>query len=383
MVALIRRDEKFNAVYERVSIVKGRSCRFRQPDCLKSNKSYALKVRAVNVGRIEEVDRDLVAMNKYLILAGAPLDEKFCESSSEEMENSNSVDIKSVFENDKDKFYFASPWIVAPRSYSCSVSSKTSIYAVALIIVLAFCAYLCCWLRRKYYKMKNIKVILPEGLVAQVSSYKFAANTLGDESILGTSASKEFPPDISRSSDCLVAYGQKEHLNLIPNLHNGSSNALSSFSLNSSSTENHNEEKPGEHRSLETTNEEISSNSSSVSNSFIPLQDNSETKRISPFDYSTIPVSGSEELENAGKERPCQHAANSTELSNEGNNGYVTHNSHLLTSLLNAPGKKVTPTSQFNITFPSMTDDGYIQPSAAKQLVRNFFTCCNTFCITL
>ncbi|XP_065363513.1 cytokine receptor-like [Calliphora vicina] len=373
IVALIRQDEKYNPIYERVSIVKGRSCRFQQPDCLNSNKTYALKVRAVNVGGKEEVDREIVAMNKDVILEGSTIDEGFCKSEVED--NSFDINTKSIFQNDNGKFYFASPWMAAPRSYSCSASSKASIYAVALIIVIAFAAYLCCWLRNKIYNMKNIKVILPEGLV---TNYKYATDTLGNGSELGSSTKKEFHSDISRSNDCLVSYGHKENLNLITNFHNGSSNALSSLSSSNSSKDHHKEEQIGEHPSLETTNEELSSNSSSASNSNLTYHDHPQIKRLSSIDSNnTIPVSGCEEEEyddgNTSKE-PSLDNENVQNFTPQQNNGYVTHNSQLLASILNATERNVPTVQHFNPTFPTMINDGYIQPSAAKQLFQPPFS---------
>lgn len=365
LVALIQQDEKFNTIYERVSIVKGRSCRFQQPGCSNSNSSYALMVRAVNFGEEEEVDKEIVAMNKDVILSGAPIDERFCESEGKQGENSLEIDSESIFQNDNEKIYFASPWIIAPRSYSCSVNSKTSIYAVPLLVVVLFAAFVCHWLRNKYYKMKNIKVILPEGLVEQVSNYKFTTNTLGTGSELGSPTKKEFHLDISRSNDCLVSYGHKENVNLITNFHSGSTNALSSLSSNTSSKDHqiHNEEQIGEHPSLETTNEELSSNSSSASNSNLTYHEHCQIKTQASF--------GCEEKNNFknNSENSSNSEENVEHLSAPEKNGYVTHNTQLLGSILNAAEQNVLAAPNFNTTFPTMTNDGYIQPSAAKQMV--------------
>lgn len=361
LVALVRRDERSNSIYERISIVKGRSCRFQQPECVNSNKSYALKVRAVNVGKKNEVDQEISPMDKEAILEGASIDEDFCKSDKNDLEDTAGINTKTIFRNDLEDFYFASQWISAPRYYSCPPSSNASMYAIAVIIVIAFVAYLFCWLRSKYYTMKNIKVILPEGLVDQVSNYKFNNNTLGARSELETSTKKEFHSDISRSNDCLVSFNQKENLNLVTDFHTHSSNALSLFSSSSSSKE-HNEDQNEEHPSLETTNEEFSSNSSSELNSNLAYNDHCQIKRMSSLDSNnTLPASRYEE------ERENSEGENVHEFSTAPNNGYVTHNSHFLTF---GTANNASTTRPFSTTFPPMTTDGYIQPSTAKQLVR-------------
>lgn len=372
LVALIRRDDKSTPIYERVSIVKGRSCRFRLPDCMNSNKSYELKVRAVNVGKKDEVDQEIISMSKEAVLEGSTIDEHFCESYENELEDSIGVNTRTIFRNDFKDYYFASQWIIAPRVFSCSPSSNASMYAIALIIVIAFAAYLCCWLRSKYYKMKNIKVILPEGLVDQVSNYKFNNNTLGTASELEPSTKKEFHSGISRSNDRLVSYNQKENLNLVTDFHTHSSNALSSLSSNSSSKE-HNEDENEEHPSLETTNEDISSNSSTNSN--LTFNDHCQSKRMSLVDTNhTLDASRcQQDRENDDDENVHEFPT--------AQNGYVMHNSHLVPSLLSAAGGNISSTQQFATAFPPMTTDGYIQPCTAKQLVRFFIYICVHTCI--
>ncbi|KAM7346854.1 cytokine receptor-like isoform 1-T2 [Cochliomyia hominivorax] len=381
VVALIHRDEKLNAVYERVSIVKGRSCRFKELDCSNSSLSYSLMVRAVNVGEMQEVDREIVNMNKDTILAGAEIDEEFCKSEYEDVANSFDINTRNIFKNDNEKFYFASPWIAAPHTYRCTESSKTSMYIVAFIIGIAFAAYFCCWIRNKIYNMKNINVILPEGLATQVTNYKNATNILGNSSDLVSTTKKEFHSDISRSNDCLVPYGHKENLNLINNFHNSSSNALSSLSLSDSSKDRHKEDEQqiGEHPSLETTNEELSSNSSSASNSNFAYHDHRQIKRLSSIDSNnTIPASVCDDDEDVDNVRFDDDKTNDQRQNNENvqhfnlqqNNGYVTHNSQLLASILNTTEKNIPSPPQMNPTFPKMTNDGYIQPSAAKQLFQ-------------
>lgn len=382
VVALTHRDEKQNEVFEKVSIVKGRSCRFKAVECLNSTLSYFLKVRAVNVGNKDEVDTEIVDVNKNEILNGAQIDEDFCKSLGDK-ENYIDNNSEFFFKNDIGMFYFASPWITASHSYGCAETSSTPLYAVAFIVLIVFAAYPCCWLRNKIYNMKNIKVILPEGLATQVSNYKYANNTMGNSSDLGTTTKKQFHSDISRSNDCLVSYGQKENLNLINNFHNGSSNALSSLSSNSSTKDRHkeDEEQIGEHPSLETTNEELSSNSSSASNSNFTFHDHRQIKRLSSIDSNnTIPASvcDEDEVDDDLNENNDNDDSSEQKLNDESfqqqfnpqqNNGYVTHNSQLLASILNAAEKNVPSRPQLNSTFPKMTNDGYIQPSAAKQLV--------------
>ncbi|XP_037805677.1 cytokine receptor-like [Lucilia sericata] len=370
VVALTWKDENSNTVYERVSIVRGRSCRFNNP-CLNSKKEYTLRVRAVNVGEKEEVDREIVAMNKDAILAGAPIDEDFCQLEANEYENFFEAKTVPIFHNDNRQFYFASPWINDKRIITCSGISEALIYALALIIVFIFAAYISCWIRNKIINMKNIKVVLPVGLVPDYNPRN------GSE--LGSTTKKEFHSDISRSNDCLVSYGHKENHNLITNFHSGSSNALSSLSSTNSSNDHQKEEQIGEHPSLETTNEELSSNSSSTTNSNHPYHDHHQIKRLSSIDSNnTIPASGCEEEEEGEEEDNDE--INSKENENVQNftsqpyNGYVTHNSQLLASILNASDRNVSTAPHFNSTFPTMTNDGYIQPSAAKQLFQPSFS---------
>ncbi|XP_061395883.1 cytokine receptor-like [Musca vetustissima] len=294
VVALLHRYNGSESVYERVSIVRGRSCRFQKPECPSSKMSYALEVRAVNVGQPNETDKDIKSMSRDVILAGAKLDNSFCTSDSEN-ENYNYA---LLLEGDT-KSYFASPWIDARRTYYCT-DTKAALYALAFVILIIFAAYLCYWVRNKYYTMKNIKVILPEGLVDQNSDYKLAGGALANNCGLDPGAKKEFHTDISRSNDCLVAFDHKDNLNLISNFHNRSPNPLSSLSSTSSSKDHHNDEHMGEHPSLETTNEELSSNSSASSHSNLNYHGHHQIPKLCEIDSknTTLDIAAAEQLEN-------------------------------------------------------------------------------------
>lgn len=364
VVALFYRNNQNESVYERASVVKGRSCRFQWPDCVNEKKTYYVHVRAVNVGDQNEIDTQIKPMNEVSILEGIPIDNHFCES-----------DEFFTHVQYSKKYYFASPWTASLRSNSCPSSSNAMIYAVALIIAITFGGYLCYWVRNKCYKMNNIKVILPEGLVDQVSNYKLAGNGLNNGSDLGSSSKKEFHSDISRSNDCLVAFGQRENqfnVNLMSNFHNGSSNALSSLSSSSISKGQLNEDQTGEHPSLETTNEELSSNSSSISNSNLTYHDHRRIERLSSIDSNnTVDVSACEqEDDNYEEDELSEQHVNLPNSNATQNAGYVTHNSQLLASILNGTDRIATSSTPFTTTFPAMTNDGYIQPSAAKQLFQ-------------
>lgn len=367
VVALVRRDYNQQLIYERVSIVESRSCRFQWPDCLNTKQTYSLTVRAVTVGEKNEVDMEIKSMSKDIVLAGAPIDQDFCTSNGE-IAKSFDIQSQNMFENDVEKFYFACDWVLASRSNSCSASSNASIYAVAVIIIIAFAGYTFYWIRSKYYKMKNIKVILPEGLVDEVSNYKFGSNALNNGSDLRSSAKKEFISDISRSSDCLVEFNQKENHNLISNFHNCSSQALSSVSSSNSSTKYQHENQMGDHPSLETTNEELSSNSSSASNSNLAYHDHHQIERLTSVDSNKTLATSAFKQDQAGNEE-VEKDVHEQNLSPTKNSGYVTHNSQLLASILNGTDRNVPSPTQFNPTFPAMTNDGYMQPSTAKQLV--------------
>ncbi|XP_058983188.1 cytokine receptor [Musca domestica] len=364
VVALIHRYTENESVYERVSVVRGRSCRFQVPECTSSKMSYALEVRAVNVGKQNEIDREIKPMNKDVILAGAKIDPSFCKPDSEK-ENYN---YELLVEGDT-RSYFASPWIDARHSYYCSPDTKASLYAVAFVILIAFATYLCYWVRNKYYKMKNIKVILPEGLVDQESNYKLAGSTLPKNCALDPGAKKEFHSDISRSNDCLVAFEHKDNLNLISNFHNRSPNPLSSLSSSSSSKDHHNDDNMGEHPSLETTNEELSSNSSASSHSNLNYHSHHQIPKLSEIDSknTTLDVASVEQLQDEMNSDEIEYNDEDIEPTLN-NSGYVTHNTQLLASLLNTAERPVPPS--FHTPFPAMTTDGYIQPSAAKQLFQ-------------
>ncbi|XP_073828739.1 cytokine receptor-like [Musca autumnalis] len=367
VVALLHRYTENKSVYERASLVRGHSCRFQIPEeCSSSKMSYTIEVRAVNFGQQNEIDKEIKSMSRDVIIAGAILDNSFCTSDND-IENYN----YDLFLEDDTKSFFASPWINARRSYSCSTDTTASIYAVAFVILLVFAAYLCYWVRNKYYKMKNIKVILPEGLADQGSNYKLAGGGLANNCGLDPGAKKEFLSDISRSNDCLVAFEHKDNLNLISNFHNRSPNPLSSLSSSNSSKDPHNDEHMGEHPSLETTNEELSSNSCASSHSNLNYHSHHQISKLSEFDSknTTLDVASREQLEDEINSDDIGYSVEDGHPNlNIGNSGYVTHNTQLLAAILNATERPVQ--QSFRPTFPAMTTDGYIQPSAAKQLFQ-------------
>ncbi|XP_075157421.1 cytokine receptor-like [Haematobia irritans] len=349
--------------YERVSVVRGRSCRYQPPDCSSSEMTFSLKVRAVNAGERSEIDEDIKSMSPDSILNGASVDQSFCRSDEENAAG-------DFFDKSSSKSYFASHWIDAPRTISC-FENKTSIYFFSFLVVIAFVAYICYWMRKKYYKMKNIKVILPEGLIDQVSNYKFSGNALSAGCDLETSTKKKLHPDISRSNDCLVGI---DNQNLISDFHTRSTNALSSLSSTSSSKDQQVDEPIGEHPSLETTNEELSSNSSSSSHSNLTYQNNHQILKLTPNsskDAKKFDSYDHEEYEINNEDNPKRYNELEEDAPSlniiQSDNGYVTHNTQLLASLLNASDRTVP---SFSSSFPAMTNDGYIQPSAAKQLFQ-------------
>lgn len=363
-VVALRQSKSVEAVYERVSIVRGQSCTLKFPECPSPKLSYTVEVRAVNVGESNEIDTEIKPMNRNIILGGAEIDQSFCISNNVE---------KEMFLADDTKSYFASSWINSMHTHTCSNNTNAAtIYAVAFIIVIIFASYMCCWIRNKYYKMKNIKVILPDGLV-EVPNYKFASNGLSNDGVLESSSKK----DKSRSNDCLVSPEHKGNQILISNIRNRSSNALSSLSSSCSSSKDHrNDDQLGEHPSLETTNEELSSNSSSSSHSNLTYHNHHHVQMLSGKDtQNSVAVercnaADEDDKDNTNDYNEQYHNLNITQDIKD--DGYVTHNTQLLASILNTVPERPVPPS-FSTSFPAMTPDGYIQPSAAKQLVSYFF----------
>lgn len=336
------------------------------PDCSNPKESFALEVRAVDVADLNETDLSIRSMSQDVVLEGATIVDSFCET-----DDTPNRYAELPFDNHNKKI-LASSWKQA-RKYFCFSGAKTSLYVVAFVIAVVFSVYTCYWIRKKYYRMKNIKVILPEGLDDQVSNYKCRGNTLDSGRNLDSSVKKEFHSDISRSNDCLVAFGHKDNHNLISNFHNRSTNALSSLSSTNSPKDHHNNDQVGEHPSLETTNEELSSNSSSNSN--LTYHNHHHIERMSSMDSTnTLPMSDGDrdqEEDDVSINRKDSIGQNNIPNVNIGNGGYVTHNTQLLASLLTGSDGGAPTTRQFS-PFPAMTNDGYIQPSAAKQLVSTY-----------
>ncbi|XP_059223463.1 cytokine receptor [Stomoxys calcitrans] len=334
LVALVARYSSNKTTYERVSVVNGQSCKF-QLDCTYTSQevSFSIRVRAINFGGQQEIDKDIKSMHPSEIRLGAEIDQSFCEPVKEAEVEVNAYDI---LDGSNQKSYFASDWI-DPQFTSKCAPNNTAIFVISFVIVLAFVAYIFYRVRNKYYKMKNIKVILPDGLIDHVPNYEFS----------GKGSRK------SSNSDLLMNFHRNDLKSKTMEQH---SNAFSSLSSTSSSKDHQiDDHQIGEHPSLETTNEELSSNSSLSSHSILTYQ-NLHNIQQSP-NRSGTPVEDDEtnEMDN--------HAKGYTTTQNIGGNGYVTHNSQFLASLLNASERNVP-------SFPAMTNDGYIQPSAAKQLFQ-------------
>uniref|UniRef100_A0A1A9WHQ8 Cytokine receptor n=1 Tax=Glossina brevipalpis TaxID=37001 RepID=A0A1A9WHQ8_9MUSC len=374
VVALIRSSNDSSEIIESISLTKERSCRFRIPECYSAYYSYSLKVRAVNIAADMEYDHEIEPMSRNLTLDGGQIKKKFCIPDQEE----NDEIYDKFWFSDNTKFYFASPWTYSPRVYKCT-STPIFAYIVAIIMLGFLLGLISYWLRSKYREMKDIEVILPEALVDQVSKYKFGNNSLSQSNATDVSAAckKEIHTQISRNNDCLVNFNQKENHQLLSNMFNGSTNVLTSLSSDNSGEKEeieNNEELTDEQQSYETTNEELSSNSSSIPRTDCSYDERSilqNTVENTNKNFG-IQVSGQDATDDEIEDFN-QTVTTDLEIPRilpMSTGGYVTPNTLLLASNLNTTERPTVISMQTSNALPNMKN-GYIQTSAVKQLMLN------------
>lgn len=373
VVALIRSANDSSEIIESISLMRERSCRFRIPECYSAYYSYSLKVRAVNTAADNEYDHEIEPMSRNLTLDGGQIKKTFCIP--DQQENDDEL-YDQFWRRDNEKFYFASPWTYSPRVYKCT-STPIFAYIVAIIMLGFLLGLISYWLRSKYREMKDIEVILPEALVDQVSKYKFGNNSLSQSNATDVSAAckKEIHTQISRNSDCLVSFKEKENHHLLPNIFSGSTNVLPSLSSGNSGGKEEIENNEGlidAHQSYETTNEELSSNSSSISRADCSYNDRSIVHRTIE---NTNKMFGVQTLGQDATDDEAEHFNQMVTSDLEvprvlpmSTGGYVTPNTLLLASNLNTTERPSVISMQAS-AMPNMTN-GYIQASTVKQLVK-------------
>ncbi|KAI9589947.1 hypothetical protein GQX74_008115, partial [Glossina fuscipes] len=371
VVALIRSANDSSEIIESISLMRERSCRFRIPECYSAYYSYSLKVRAVNTAADKEYDHEIEPMSRNLTLDGGQIKKNFCIP--DQQENDELYD--KFWRSDNTKCYFASPWTYSPRVYKCT-STPIFAYIVAIIMLGFLLGLISYWLRSKYREMKDIEVILPEALVDQVSKYKFGNNSLSQSNGTDVSAAckKEIHTQISRNSDCLVNYKEKENHHLLPNMFSGSINVLPSLSSANSGGKEEIENNEGlidEHQSYETTNEELSSNSSSISRADCSYNDRSIVHRTIE---NTNKMFGVQKLSQDATDDEAENFNQMVTIDLEvprvlpmNTGGYVTPNTLLLASNLNTTERPAVISMQ-TIAMPNNMTNGYIQASTVKQL---------------
>lgn len=254
VVALVRRfNDSRNEIIEAVSLINTQNCRFHIPECYSNVYSYTLKVRAVNMAWNNEYDHEIEPMTLNSTLSQGRVDQSFCRTK----DNTNFLSLVNGgnevnFHSDDVIFYFASPWSYSHQIYRCS-GTPIFAYVVAIIMLSTVMFLVSYWLRRKYREMKNIEVILPEGLVDQVSKYKFGHN------IYPTVTSNEQISDSVNNNDFLTNNLPINNHCILKTMYKNSVNVLN-FASSKVLKENGGLEL--EKASLQFENEEVTSNSS-------------------------------------------------------------------------------------------------------------------------
>lgn len=291
-----------------------------------------------------EYDHEIEPMTLNGTLGQGRVDQSFCKPNV----NINFVSLvnggnKANFHSDDERiFYFASPWSYSHQIYRCS-GTPVFAYVVAIVMLGTVMFLLSFWLRRKYKEMKNIEVILPEGLVDQVSKYKFGQN------IYPTVGSNELNSNSVNNNDFLTNNLPINNHYILKTIYKSSMNA---FNFASSKVLKENDSLELEKASLQFENEEVTSNSSLQSIEG-EKQVSSTTSEATTASCTTDNLRQKTETEISVNDYDTNQVLYNSTVAGGECGGYVTPNTLLLAS---------TNVSNFN--------SGYIQVNSIKPSLK-------------